>query len=78
MDRFADLNGCYYNNDACPVGWIVLENNYKTYERYDMEYNFVESGENRYYTNDYKKFNPFSDKEMKTENKEKKYNKNNR
>lgn len=53
-----DYNGCYYDGDGTDSGWIVLTENESQFEKYDMEYNLVESNDNIYYSYDADKIDP--------------------
>lgn len=58
-NSWMDTNGCYYNSDAKPAGWVSLSTDFLHYEIYDLERNFVKEGENYFYTYNFKKFDPF-------------------
>ncbi|CAD8141771.1 unnamed protein product [Paramecium octaurelia] len=48
---WCDLNGCYYNQDGQPSGWIILNKDGKKFMRFNLSTEFIEEQENIYYSN---------------------------
>ncbi|CAK90833.1 unnamed protein product (macronuclear) [Paramecium tetraurelia] len=48
---WCDLNGCYYNENCQPSGWIVLSKDGKKFMRFNLNTEFIEEQQNIYYSN---------------------------
>ncbi|CAD8133937.1 unnamed protein product [Paramecium octaurelia] len=47
VDGWADFNGCYYQKDGNPAGWVFVSEG--KYTKYDMNKRIMETGRNIYY-----------------------------
>ncbi|CAD8136474.1 unnamed protein product [Paramecium pentaurelia] len=48
---WCDLNGCYYNSQSQPSGWILLSKDGKKYIKFNMDADFITEQPNIYYSN---------------------------
>ncbi|CAD8048338.1 unnamed protein product [Paramecium sonneborni] len=48
---WCDLNGCYYNSEGQPSGWIVLSKDGKKYMKFNMNTCLIQENQNIYYSN---------------------------
>ncbi|CAK62073.1 unnamed protein product (macronuclear) [Paramecium tetraurelia] len=46
-EGWADYNGCYYDKNGCPAGWVFVSQG--KYTRYNMNYEEINNENNKYY-----------------------------